>query len=174
MNSAIFIKSSIQQFYDYKALAGKTFAQLEEEDFYFTPGEGSNNLAVIIRHMNGNMVSRWTNFLTEDGEKPGRSRDDEFNGQKESKDQLLDLWEKGWAVLFSTLESLREEDLDQTIYIRTQPLTVIEAIHRQLTHYASHIGQIVFIGKMIRGNNWQNLSIAKGGSALFNEQMKKA
>ncbi|MCH5718076.1 DUF1572 family protein [Niabella hibiscisoli] len=174
MSPAIFLKSALQQFIDYKTLADKTFAQLGEKDFHFTPGEGSNNLAVIIRHMNGNMVSRWTNFLTEDGEKEGRNRDNEFNGQEESKSQLMELWEQGWTILFKALESLEDEDLDKMVYIRTKPLTVVEAVHRQLTHYASHVGQIVYIGKMIRGNNWQNLSIAKGGSTLFNEQMKKA
>ncbi|MGE9313924.1 DUF1572 family protein [Niabella sp. CJ426] len=173
MNSAIFLTSAIQQFRAYKELGDKTFDQVTEKDFYYNPGEACNNLAVIIEHLNGNMRSRWTNFLTEDGEKEWRNRDVEFEAQSKSAVELLELWEEGWAVLFTALTSLREEDLNKTVYIRTQPLTVIEAIHRQLTHYASHVGQIVYIGKMIKGEGWKSLSIEKGGSGAFNEQMKK-
>lgn len=173
MNSAIFILSAIQQFRDYKELGDKTFAQLTEKDFYYCPGKSCNSLALIIAHLSGNMISRWTNFLTEDGEKEWRNRDVEFEEQSKSEADLLEIWEEGWAVLFSTLTSLKEEDLDRIVYIRTRPLTVIEAIHRQLTHYASHIGQIVYIGKMIKGEDWTALSIKKGGSGAFNEQMRK-
>ena len=173
MNSAIFLTSAIQQFRDYKELGDKTFDQLTEKDFYWHLNRFSNSLALIIAHMNGNMISRWTNFLTDDGEKEWRNRDVEFEEQSRSRADLLELWEEGWTVLFSTLTSLKEEDLNSTVYIRTRPLTVIEAIHRQLTHYASHVGQIVYIGKMIRGEEWTSLSIKKGGSNAFNEQMRK-
>lgn len=173
MNGVAFVGSALKQFRDYKELADQTFLQLEAEDFYYRFHEASNSLAVIITHMHGNMVSRWTNFLTEDGEKAWRKRDAEFEEPVCSKDELLALWEQGWQVLFDALASLKEEDLDTIIYIRTKPLTIVEAVHRQLTHYASHVGQIVYVGKMLTGHRWKSLSIAKGASVVFNEQMKK-
>lgn len=173
MNGNIFLQSAIQQFIDYKDLAERTFAQLKENDFYFSPDEYNNSIAVNITHMHGNMLSRWTNFLTEDGEKEWRKRDEEFEPEKFTKGQLLNLWEEGWKILFDTLGSLTPADLDKMIYIRTKPLTVIEAIHRQLTHYASHVGQIIFLGKHIKGADWQTLSITKGESKQFNEKMKQ-
>jgi hypothetical protein len=173
MNSAVFLKSAIQQFKDYKELGDKTFAQLQEKDFYYCPGDVCNSLAIIIKHLNGNMLSRWTNFLTEDGEKEWRKRDSEFEESLISKQELLELWEQGWAVLFNALSFLQDGDLDKTIYIRTKPLVVVEAIHRQLAHYASHVGQIMYIGKIIRGEGWHSLSIDKGGSLAFNEQLKQ-
>src|SRR5258708_8071922 len=132
----------------------------------------SNSIAVIIRHLNGNMLSRWTNFLTEDGEKPGRNRDEEFSEPTAGKDQLLTLWEKGWTCLLDTLRGLKEEDLLKTITIRSEPLLAIDAINRQLAHYPHHVGQIVYIGKMIRGAAWQSLSISKGASQAFNQFME--
>ena len=173
MIEEIFISSAVQQFKDYKLLADKTFSQLEENDFYYRPDETSNSISIIITHMHGNMLSRWTNFLTEDGEKEWRKRDAEFEEQRLTKDALLKLWEEGWAVLFDALGKLRTEDLNETIYIRTKPLSVVEAVHRQLTHYASHVGQIMFAGKMILGANWKPLSIGKGGSLAYNEKMKQ-
>src|SRR6218665_1020207 len=113
--STIFLQSAIKRVKYYKVLADNTFAQLDEKDFYFKPNETSNNLALIIQHMSGNMLSRWTNFLTEDGEKPWRNRDTEFNDQHYNRQQLLELWEKGWKVLFDTLQSLNEEDLSKDI-----------------------------------------------------------
>lgn len=172
MNAEVFIQSAVQQFRNYKALADKTFGQLKESDFYYAPNEESNNLAVIITHMHGNMLSRWTNFLTEDGEKEWRNRDNEFEDRKLSEQQLLKLWEEGWNVLFDALSALRAGDMDRTIFIRTKPLTVTEAVHRQLTHYASHVGQIIYIGKMLAGKSWQTLSIARGSSQQFNENMR--
>lgn len=172
MNGTIFLKSAIQQFKDYKLLAEKTFAQLKEEDFHHHPDAANNNLAVNITHMHGNMLSRWTNFLTEDGEKEWRRRDEEFEEQQLSREQLMQQWEEGWHCLFHALESLQPGDLDKRIYIRTKPLTVIEAVQRQLTHYCYHVGQIVFIGKHIKGTQWQGLSVPKGGSKQFNEQLK--
>lgn len=172
MNGTIFIKSAIQQFQAYKVLAEKTFVQLKDEDFHFQPDIANNNLAVNITHMHGNMLSRWTNFLTEDGEKTWRQRDAEFEAQRLDRAQLMELWEAGWQCLFNALESLKPEDLERTITIRTKPLAVIEAVHRQLTHYAYHVGQIVFIGKQIRKDQWESLSIKKGDSETFNEQLK--
>lgn len=173
MNGENFLQSAIQQFKDYKNLADKTFAQLNEKDFYYSPDGFNNSIAINITHLHGNMLSRWTNFLTEDGEKEWRKRDDEFEPQHYSHEKLMQLWEEGWQVLFRSLESLTPIDLDKIIYIRTKPLTVIDAIHRQLTHYASHVGQIIFLGKHIKRADWQTLSIARGESKGFNEKMKK-
>ncbi|MBO9621093.1 MAG: DUF1572 family protein [Niabella sp.] len=173
MNGTIFLKSAIQQFKDYKLLAEKTFAQLKDKDFHYNPDKANNNLALNITHLHGNMLSRWTNFLSEDGEKEWRRRDEEFEEQNLDRQQLMQLWEAGWTCLFHALESLQPEDLDKTIYIRTKPLTVIEAVQRQLTHYSYHVGQIVFIGKHIKGDLWQGLSVPKGGSQQFNEQLKQ-
>jgi hypothetical protein len=173
MNENIFLESSIQQFRDYKSLAEKTFVQLQDNDFHYQPNDVTNSIAINITHLHGNMLSRWTNFLTEDGEKEWRQRDDEFEIHQYSKEKLLQLWEQGWQTVFNTLESLNAEDLGKTIYIRTKPITVIDAIHRQLTHYAYHAGQIVMLGKIIKGSAWQTLSIAKGQSATFNSSMGK-
>ncbi|MGZ8518437.1 MAG: DUF1572 family protein [Chitinophagaceae bacterium] len=172
-NEIIFLKSAIQQFRDYKLLAEKTFAQINEADFRYQPNETTNSMAINITHLHGNMLSRWTNFLTEDGEKEWRKRDDEFETHQYSKEKLLQLWEEGWQEMFNSLEVLTASDLEKTIYIRSKPLTVIEAIHRQLTHYAYHVGQVVMLGKIIKGAQWQTLSIAKGQSAVFNSDMKK-
>jgi len=141
--------------------------------FHANAGQSSSNsIAVVIRHLHGNMISRWTNFLTEDGEKEGRNRDAEFTPPAMSKDDLIALWEEGWHRLLSALQSLKAEDLLKTIYIRHEPLIAIDAINRQLAHYPHHVGQIVYIGKMIRNEKWQSLSIAKGASGDFNERMK--
>jgi hypothetical protein len=170
---ATYLDSAINRFLTYKTLGDMTFAQLEEKDFYFVPSEESNSIAVIIQHMHGNMLSRWTNFLTEDGEKAGRNRDEEFNPPTCSKAQLLALWENGWRCLIDTLRSLKDEDLLKTITIRNEPLVVVDAINRQLAHYPHHVGQIVFLGKMIRDHNWQPLSISKGASKAFNKDMQE-
>jgi hypothetical protein len=168
----VYLESAIKRFLTYKVLGDMTFAQLEEKDFYYTPGESSNSIAVIIQHMHGNMISRWTNFLTEDGEKPGRNRDEEFSPPSCSREQLISQWEAGWRCLIETLRSLKDEDLMRTITIRREPLIVIDAINRQLAHYPHHVGQIVYIGKMILDQNWKSLSIPKGASQDFNKMMQ--
>ena len=167
-----YLESVVKRQMTYKTLGDATFSQLEDKDFHFKPNEQSNSLAVIIKHLNGNMLSRWTNFLTEDGEKPGRNRDEEFSEPNASKEQLLTLWEEGWACLLNTLNSLKEDDLMRNITIRHEPLLAIDAINRQLAHYPHHVGQIVYIGKMIRGAAWQSLSISKGASQAFNQFMQ--
>jgi hypothetical protein len=167
----IYIDSIINRLQTYKDLGDKTFNQLHSEDFHYAPNEESNSIAVIIQHIGGNMLSRWTNFLTEDGEKQWRNRDTEFEEQKLSKQQLLELWEKGWKCVLDTLKSLTEADLLKTIHIRNEPLIAIDAINRQLAHYPHHVGQIVYIGKMIKNNEWKNLSIPKGKSEEFNKGM---
>ena len=165
--------SALQQFRDYKLLAEKTFAQLQEGDFHYQPNDETNSIAINITHLHGNMLSRWTNFLTEDGEKEWRQRDDEFEVHPYSQEKLVQLWEQGWQTVFNALEPLHPGDLEKMIYIRSKPLTVIDAINRQLTHYSYHVGQIVMLGKIVKGTAWKSLSIPKGQSAQFNTGMKK-
>lgn len=154
----------------YKDLGDKTFAQLDsDEDFHYRPNEESNSIAMIIQHLSGNMVSRWTNFLTEDGEKDWRNRDDEFDIHSYSKQQLIEIWNKGWACYLNSLESLQADDLLKTIFIRNETMTAIDAINRQLAHYPYHIGQILFLGKIIKNEGWKNLSIPKGASQQYNQ-----
>lgn len=169
----VYLESVVKRMLTYKTLGEKTFEQLDEKDFYFAPEPSSNSIAVIIRHMSGNMMSRWTNFLTEDGEKEGRDREQEFSAPSLTRQELLALWEKGWACLLDALLSLQPADLMKTIHIRHEPLFAIDAINRQLAHYPHHVGQIVYIGKMIRGKDWQSLSIPKGASTAFNRQMEE-
>ncbi|MBI3140183.1 MAG: DUF1572 family protein [Sphingobacteriales bacterium] len=163
-----FLQTAIRRFKYYKDLGDKTFVQLNDWDFHYQPNEESNSIAVIIQHMAGNMLSRWTNFLSEDGEKEWRNRDEEFEIHQLNKQQLLERWEKGWSCFLDTLASLKKKDLKKTVYIRQEPLTVIDAINRQLAHYPYHIGQLVFLAKIIKNKSWQNLSIPKGDSQLYN------
>jgi hypothetical protein len=164
-----YIDTAIKRLRYYKKLADQTFGQLSDSDFHFAPNEASNSIAVIIQHMSGNMLSRWTNFLTEDGEKEWRQRDAEFEGQNRSRGQLMDTWEKGWNCVFDALESLDEDDLLKTVTIRQDPLTVVDAINRQLAHYPHHVGQIIYVGKIIKDEGWKTLSIAKGKSVEYNK-----
>ena len=157
-----FLNESINELKKYKRLAEKAIAQVQTDDeIHWQPGEESNSVAVIIKHIHGNMLSRWTDFLTTDGEKPTRTRDEEFVGYRETKEELMKLWEEGWQCMFNTLESLNENDFDKTITIRNEPHTIIQAILRQIMHYSQHIGQIIYIAKMIRNDNWQTLSIPR-------------
>lgn len=166
-----FLHSAIKRLSYYKELGDKTFEQLKEEEFHFAPNAESNSIALIIQHTAGNMLSRWTDFLTTDGEKEWRYRDTEFEEQNLTKQQLVDFWQKGWDCLFNSLHVLTEEDLLKTIYIRSEGLLVIDAINRQMAHYPYHVGQIIYVAKMIKNEDWQNLSIAKGHSNQFNRQM---
>lgn len=169
----VFLQSAIKRVKYYKQLCDDSFSQLDEQDFYFQPGTCSNSLAVIIQHLSGNMLSRWTRFLSEDGEKSWRNRDTEFEDQHYSKEQLLELWEKGWHCFLSALENLNDSDLLLTIYIRNEPLVVVDAINRQLSHYPYHAGQIVYIAKMIKDQQWKSLSIEKNKSEEYNSMMAK-
>ncbi len=166
-----FLQSTIKRLSYYKELGDKTFAQLTDADFHYQPNEASNSIAIIIQHTAGNMLSRWTDFLTSDGEKEWRNRDTEFEEQHLSKQQLIEFWEKGWQCLLDALNALTEDDLLKTIYIRSEGLLVVDAVNRQLAHYPYHVGQIIYVAKIITSNNWQNLSIAKGNSSQFNNQM---
>lgn len=166
-----FLNSAIRRLSYYKELGDKTFAQLSDAHFHFKPNEAGNSIAIIIRHVAGNMLSRWTDFLTTDGEKEWRNRDIEFEEQQLTKQQLIEFWQKGWDCCLGTLHALTEADLLKTIYIRKEGLLAIDAINRQLAHYPYHVGQIIFLAKIIKNSDWQNLSIAKGHSAQYNRQM---
>ncbi|MBN8820744.1 MULTISPECIES: DUF1572 family protein [unclassified Spirosoma] len=162
-----YLKSVISQFEYYKLLGDKTLAQLPDEALFWQYSTESNSIAMIVKHLWGNMMSRWTGFLTTDGEKEWRDRDGEFVNDLQSRDDLLQKWQEGWSVLLETLRSLQEDDLAKIIYIRNQGHSVLEAINRQLAHYPYHVGQIVFIGKML-AKEWTSLSIPKGESRQFN------
>jgi len=174
MIGKIFLDSAIKRFKEYKVLGEKTFDQLTGEEMQFQPNEASNSIAVIIQHLHGNMLSRWTNFLTEDGEKESRNRDDEFEAHSFSKEELIEKWNQGWKVLLDSLHSLSPDDLSKTITIRSQPLNVVDAINRQLAHYSYHVGQIVYLGRWIRQGEWKSLSIPKHKSNDFNQQMQQS
>jgi Protein of unknown function (DUF1572) len=165
-----FLASSIVQFQYYKTIAEKTFAQLTDEQLCWQYNDESNSIAIIVKHMAGNMLSRWTNFLTTDGEKENRNREAEFENDVITKAEMLAVWNKGWQCLFEALGSLTEADLQREIFIRNQGHTVTEAINRQLAHYPYHVGQIVFIGKMLCDSNWNSLSIPKGNSQQYNAE----
>lgn len=165
-----YLESIIKQFQYYKLLGDKAFAQLNHEELHKEFAEDSNSISIIVKHISGNMLSRWTNFITEDGEKTWRHRDAEFEDTYTTKDELLNAWNKGWECLFDAITQLKDDQLEQLIYIRNQGHTVTEAINRQLSHYAYHIGQIVFLGKLIKGKEWQSLSIPKGKSLDYNKE----
>ncbi len=165
-----YLESVKKQFEYYKLLGDKTFRQLSEEDLFWQYNEESNSIAIIVKHLWGNMLSRWTDFLTTDGEKEWRDREAEFENDIASFDELKEKWEEGWNCLFQAINSLDKDNFGTTIYIRNLGHTVVEAINRQLAHYAYHIGQLVFVGRMIKGEKWESLSIPKGKSAEFNKE----
>jgi hypothetical protein len=165
-----YLESVKKQFEYYKLLGDKTIALLPDEKLSWQYNEESNSMATIVKHLHGNMMSRWTNFLTTDGEKEWRQRDAEFENDIPSKARMLEIWNEGWACLFNALNELTEEDLSKTIYIRNQGHTVMEAINRQLAHYPYHVGQMVYLGKMISGAGWVSLSIPKGNSKTYNAE----
>ncbi|MCQ4034569.1 DUF1572 family protein [Kaistella montana] len=161
----------IKRFQYYKDLGDKTFTQLNEQEILWQYNAESNSIATIVKHLSGNMISRWTNFLTEDGEKDWRNRDSEFENSINTKTEMQELWEKGWKILFNALDQINEENLHQTIFIRGEKHSVIDAVLRQLAHYPYHIGQIVYIAKMLKNEDWKTLSIARNQSKDFNDQM---
>jgi hypothetical protein len=172
MIGELYLASARKRFEEYKGLGEKTMAQLRESEWNWQPEPASNSIAIIVQHLHGNMRSRWTNFLTEDGEKEWRQRDTEFEAAPLSPEEIRARWEEGWSVLFEALDSLKPEDLARNVFVRSQPLSVVDAINRQLAHYSYHVGQIVQIGKWLRGSDWQTLSIAKGQSKQFTQQLK--
>jgi hypothetical protein len=159
-----------KQFKYYKLLGDKTFDQMSDEQLFWKYNDESNSIAIIVKHLWGNMLSRWTDFLISDGEKEWRDRDGEFESDIKNRSELIEKWEAGWQCLFSALDSLSTSDLNRIVYIRNQGHTVLEAINRQLAHYPYHIGQIVFLGKMQAGGSWKSLSIPKGESKVFNKE----
>lgn len=166
----IFLESSIKLFRYYKKLGEGAIAQLTDEEVLQKPNDASNSIALIVHHLSGNMLSRWTDFLTSDGEKSWRNREAEFEASYPDKQTMLAAWDKGWFCLFQALENLKPEDLAKEIYIRNEGQSVLEAIQRQLAHYPSHVGQILFQAKAIKGNDFNSLSIAKGNSDSFNKE----
>ncbi|MCZ2339966.1 MAG: DUF1572 domain-containing protein [Chitinophagales bacterium] len=162
------LSSSIKQFKYYKQLAEKAMAQITPDQLFDRLHEDDNSIAIIVHHLYGNMMSRWTNIFTEDGEKPWRHRDGEFEDMLSTPEEVYVTWDKGWSRLFETLQSLDVADLQKIIYIRNEGHTVEDAIIRQLCHYSYHCGQIVYKCKQLKADNWQTLSIAKGKSDQYN------
>jgi hypothetical protein len=168
-----YLADAIRTFRDYKKLAEGALGQIGDEDFFKTLDKESNSIAVNIKHMAGNMISRWTDFLTTDGEKPERDRDMEFEMLPgTTKADMLAYWEQGWKCVFDAVEPLGPDDLMRTVRIRGQDHTVIQAINRQLAHYAYHVGQIVFLAKHFKSSEWQSLSVPRNKSAEFNAKLQ--
>ena len=163
-----FLRSANRQFLYYKTLGEKAIDQLEAEELFVSLNEDTNSIATIVKHLHGNMLSRWTDFLTTDGEKESRNRDGEFENDTKDKNELLKQWNQGWDCLFKTLNSLKPEDLDKIVYIRNEGHTVLEAINRQLAHYPYHVGQMVFFAKILKKSEWTSLSIPKNKSKDYN------
>ena len=166
-----YLESVKKYFRQQKTLGDKTIEQLTEDNLLWQFNENSNSIAIIVQHLWGNMLSRFTDFLTEDGEKEWRDRDKEFESAIKTKEELVKKWNEGWQCVFNALDGLKEEDLGKTIFIRKEPHEVLEAINRQLAHYSNHVGQIVYIGKMQLNDKWISLSIPKGESKTFNQKM---
>jgi hypothetical protein len=165
-----FLKSMDRQFRYYKSLGEKAMEQLDEPLLFIQPNDDSNSIATIVKHMHGNMLSRWTDFLTTDGEKPWRHRDAEFENDLPTREAVMHRWEEGWDCLFNALGSITDNDLGMIIYIRNEGHTVLEAINRQLAHYSYHVGQIVFAAKLFKKEEWNSLSIPRNKSADYNKK----
>lgn len=166
--NSLYLESVKKQMLYYKTIGEKAIEQLEPEQLFISVNEDTNSIATIIKHLSGNMLSRWTDFLTTDGEKDWRNRDSEFETTLQSKEELLKEWNKGWECFFNAIESLQPEQLSQIIYIRNEGQTAMDAINRQLAHYPYHIGQIVFYAKMLKHDQWNSLSIPKNKSNDYN------
>jgi hypothetical protein len=166
-----YLEDSLGVFHYYKRLAEGAIAQVSDEQLYVALDTEMNSIAIILKHMVGNMCSRWSDFLTSDGEKPDRNRDCEFELPPEGRGALMELWERGWATMFGALEPLTEADLSRTVTIRGEPHSVMQAINRQLAHYPYHCGQIVFLAKHLANENWRSLSVPRRQSAEFNQRV---
>ncbi len=171
MDGNNYIESTKKQFTQYKTLGEKAMAQVPDDRLYWQYNPETNSIAIVVKHIAGNMLSRFTDFFTSDGEKSWRDRDGEFENEILTRDELMVLWNDGWDCLFRVLNVLHEGDLSRTVMIRNEEHTVIDALNRQLTHYAYHIGQIIFIGKMITDSNWKTLTIPRKGSREVNAKM---
>ena len=168
-----YVEDSLSVFRYYKKLAEGAMEQVTDSQLFTALDSEMNSIAVIVKHMSGNMRSRFTDFLTSDGEKPDRNRDSEFVDPPATRAELMTLWERGWTLVFASIEPLRDADLERTVTIRGEPLTVLQAINRQLTHYSYHVGQIVYVAKHYAGNSWRTLSVPKGKSTEFNAKPTK-
>jgi hypothetical protein len=168
-----YLKDAIESFRSYKNLAEKAMAQTSDEEFFRALDQEDNSIAVIVKHIAGNLRSRWTDFLTADGEKADRNRDAEFETADDTREELMRFWENGWRILFDSLESLQPEDLEKIVRIRGEDFTVHKAVSRSLTHAAYHIGQITLLAKHFRSSEWQTLSIPKNKSAQFNKWLNE-
>ncbi len=162
-----------QSFDGYKKLAERAVEQVSGEEFFALIDAESNSIAAIAKHVGGNLRSRWTDFLTSDGEKADRNRDAEFVAETDSRDSIMQIWETGWKVLFETLDALKTEDLGKIVQIRGEDFTVVRALNRSLAHTAYHVGQIVFLAKHLRAADWKNLSVPKNQSAEFTAWLKE-
>jgi len=162
------LKDSVDLLRFYKKLADRALAQATDEALFATIDEGSNSIAIIVKHLAGNMRSRWTDFLASDGEKPDRDRDSEFEAPPKTRDELLALWESGWKLAFDALAPLTDTDLTRTAYIRSEAHSVMQTIHRQVAHYSYHVGQIIYLAKHFAGPDWNALTIPRRKSAEFN------
>ena len=164
-----YLKDALASFRNYKKMAERAMAQVSDEEFFRALDAEANSIAVIVKHIAGNQKSRWTDFLTSDGEKAFRNRDTEFEMIGDTRESLMEFWETGWQTLFSAIEPLKAEDFSRFVTIRGEPHTIIEAINRQLTHYAYHVGQITFLAKHFRSSDWKTLSVPRNKSAEFNK-----
>ena len=170
--STSYVQDSLALFRYYKGLAERAMSQVTDEQLGSVLDNEMNSIAIIVKHMAGNMRSRWTDFLATDGEKPDRNRDSEFLDAPATREQLMSIWETGWQLVFQALEPLSEEDLGRTVTIRGEPHSVMQAINRQIAHYSYHCGQIVFLAKHLRNANWQCLSVPRNSSAEFNNRVQ--
>ena len=171
---ALYLDEAFRSLRGTKRLAEGAMSQLTDEQFFAIPSEESNSVAIIVKHVTGNMRSRFTDFLTSDGEKPDRNRDQEFIiHDAESRADLMRLWEQNWQLVLDTVKSLTSDDLRQTVTIRAEPHSVLQAINRQVAHYAYHVGQIAFLAKLWKGADWQTLSVPRGQSEQFNASMMR-
>ena len=161
------------QFRDLKRLADKAIAQVGDDELFAALNPEANSIAVLMKHVGGNLRSRFTDFLTSDGEKPDRHRDTEFEVGEDTKATIAKRWEEGWQCLFDALESFADDDLAKTVYIRGEPHSVVKAVNRGMTHSAAHVGQIVLLAKHLRGSDWESLSIPRGKSEEFNARMRQ-
>ena len=168
-----YLEDSLTLFHYYRNLAERAMDQLTEEQLYAALDPEMNSIAVIVKHIAGNMLSRWTDFLSSDGEKPNRDRDSEFEAPPPTREALMELWNRGWAGVFSALEPLTDADLNRVVMIRSEAHSVTQAISRQLAHYAYHVGQIVFLAKHFQSEQWKSLTIPRGQSQSFNHSVAK-
>ncbi len=174
MSNETYTDLVLREFRRLKRLADQAITQVSDQDFLATHDDADNSIADVVKHMAGNMHSRWRHFLTADGEKPDRSRDQEFLlSAEDTRQHLIRRWESGWQLLFNTLAPLLADDFERTVTIRGEPLSVLQAINRQLTHYAYHVGQIVYVARHFAGERWKSLSVPKGKSESFNEAAKR-